>query len=448
MSRNNKLFPVLKEGYTLQKCKTRGRVYSLKDRRHFCEVNESAARILEHCDGKKELEEIAGIISSHYNEEYQPTLKIIKSYLDENSDILVDIYPQNIERNILVTGNWDIDAPTQVSVELTYNCNFFCRHCYIEGGPGREEFADSEKLISLLDRLADYGICVAELTGGEPTMHPDFFSIVEHCAKRFPLVSIITNGYMLNEGHLTNLLKYKSNLSFQVNLTGDNQGYVDWFCNKRGAFENAKNAIELLSKEGFMVRASMLITPKNIDQVFNTANLAKELGATSFIISPIVPVGRGQLNSELSYDHVFTPQNIPQLTDLAKELEEKFGNFVVKASEYQELTSDRRNSQCGAGNIVIAITPNGEIKLCPMADPNDFPIGNVYNDNLHEILLKYPVIQVEDPKPELCGDCEHIDFCGNCVVRGLRRYYEIGNKCSWGKITEIDSVLKEAKRIG
>jgi len=103
---------------------------------------------------------------------------------------------------------------------------------------------------------------VAELTGGEPTMHPDFFSIVEHCAKRFPLVSIITNGYMLNEGHLTNLLKYKSNLSFQVNLTGDNQGYVDWFCNKRGAFENAKNAIELLSKEGFMVRASMLITPK------------------------------------------------------------------------------------------------------------------------------------------------------------------------------------------
>ncbi len=446
---HDKLFPALKEGYTLQRGINIGRVYSLlRDHRYFYEVNESAARILEHCDGKTELEEIAKTISSHYNEEYQPTLKAIKSYLDENVNILVDIYPQPVERDILITGNWNINAPTQVSAELTYNCNFFCRHCYIDSGPEREEFANSKKLIHVLDILADYGIAIVELTGGEPTLHPDFLAIVKHCAERFLLVSVITNGYVLSKDYITKLRKYKSHLTFQVNLTGDNSKYVDWFCDKKGAFEHAQNAIKLLSEEGFIVRASMLITPKNIDQVFNTASLAKKLGARSFIISPIVPVGRGQLYSELSYDHVFTPQKTPQLADLAEKLEKKFGDFIFKAPEYQELMPDAKDSGCGAGNTIISITPTGDIKLCPMADPNDFPIGNVYDDDLHNILSKYPVFQVDDPSPELCGECEYYtSFCGSCVIRGLRKYHEIGDKCSWGKNIDITSILEEAKKV-
>ncbi|MCE7697316.1 MAG: PqqD family peptide modification chaperone [Methanobacterium paludis] len=446
---HKKLYPVLKEGYTLQRGKTRGRVYSLlKSIKHFYEVNESAARILEECDGKTDVEKIASIISSHYNEEYQPTLKIIKSYLNENIDTLIDIYPKPVERKIFITGNWSINAPTQVAVELTYNCNFFCRHCYIDGGPERKEFMDSKKLIQILNGLAEYGICVVEITGGEPTLHPDFITIVEYCAEHFPLVSVITNGYILNKDHLKRLSKYKSHIGFQINLTGDNPEYVDWFCDKKGAFEHAKNAIELLSKEGFMVRASMLITPKNMDNVFNTATLAKKIGAMSFIISPIVPLGRGQLYSELSFDHVFTPQNIPQLNDLGEKLEKEFGDFVVKAPEYQELMSDAKDLRCGVGNTVISITPTGDIKLCPMADPNDFPIANIFNDDLYKILSKYPVLQIKDPKPELCGDCEHINFCGNCVVRGLKKYREIGDKCSWGKNISLTSVLEGAKNSG
>jgi radical SAM protein with 4Fe4S-binding SPASM domain len=446
---HNKLFPALKEGYTLQRGVTKGRIYSLlENRRFFYEVNESAARILEQCDGKTELKEIAKIISSHYNEEYQPTLGVIKSYLDENIDILVDIYPKTVERNIHITGNWDLDAPTQVSVELTYNCNFSCRHCYIDGSPKRKEFVDSKRLIQVLDTLADYGISVVEITGGEPTLHPDFLDIVVHCADRFPLVSIITNGYVLNEDHLAKLRKYKSHIAFQVSLTGDNSEYVDWFCDKKGAFEHAKNTIELLSKEGFMVRASLIITPKNMDQVFNTASLAKKLGAMSFIISPIIPVGRGQLYSELSYENVFTSQKTSQLADLVEKLEKKFGNFIFRSTEYQEMMPDVIDSQCGAGKTIITITPMGDIKLCPMANPKDFPIGNI-DDDIHKILSKYPILQIKHPRPELCGDCEYYaSFCGGCVIRGLRKYEEIGDKCSWGKVIGITSVLEEAKKIG
>lgn len=281
---------------------------------------------------------------------------------------------------------------------------------------------------------------MVELTGGEPTLHPDFLTIVKHCAEIFPLVSIITNGYVLNEDHIEKLSKYKSQLGFQISLTGDNSEYMDWFCDKKGAFEHAKNAIELLSRNGFMVRASMLITPKNLDQVFNTAKLAKQLGAISFIISPIVPLGRGQLYSELALHHVFTHKNVPLLTDLERKLQKSFGDFIVKTPEYQELT-DVKDLSCGVGDTVIGITPTGDIKLCPMANPNDFPIGNVYDHDLYKILSKYPILQVKDPGPELCGDCEYLGFCGNCIVRGLKKYHEIGDKCSWGKVIDITPIL-------
>jgi ABC-2 type transport system ATP-binding protein len=101
-----------------------------------------------------------------------------------------------------------------------------------------------------------------------------------------------------------------------------------------------------------------------------------------------------------------------------------------------------KDLQCGVGNTVISITPTGDIKLCPMADPNDFPIANIFNDDLYKILSKYPILRIKDPKPELCGDCEHVNFCGNCVVRGLKKYHEMGNKCSWGKNINLPSVLE------
>lgn len=107
-----------------------------------------------------------------------------------------------------------------------------------------------------------------------------------------------------------------------------------------------------------------------------------------------------------------------------------------------------KDLQCGVGNTVISITPTGDIKLCPMADPNDFPIANIFNDDLYKILSKYPILRIKDPKPELCGDCEHVNFCGNCVVRGLKKYHEMGNKCSWGKNINLPSVLEGARNSG
>jgi radical SAM protein with 4Fe4S-binding SPASM domain len=440
------MFPSLKEGYALQRGSEKCIVYPFAQGSGeiYYVVNEPAGRILEHCNGKTEINDIAKILSLHYKDDFNTTLKVVNSYLNEN-DIFVDIFSQSTPTYPKITGKWDIQAPNHVSIELTYSCNFRCRHCYMDSSPKRDEFLDSKKLFQVLESLANYGVPIVELTGGDPLVHPEFLSIFERCVELFPLVSVITNGYALTKDHLIKVNKFKKHIAFQVDLNGDNPEYVDWFSNKKGAFEHAKNAIKLLSEEGFFTRVAMTLTPKNIDQMYNTVALAKKLGASTFIISPVIPMGRGE-NSKLTPDFVYKPENIRKIEHYIEKIEEEFGNFIFKSSEFPG-----KKVNCGAGSRVICITPSGETKMCVMSSPHELSFGNVNDEDIDTILSRINALNLysaELPSQEICGNCQYVEYCGYCLARGLQKYHEVGKTCSWVKLPKIASSLKEAKKIG
>jgi radical SAM protein with 4Fe4S-binding SPASM domain len=55
------------------------------------------------------------------------------------------------------------------------------------------------------------------------------------------------------------------------------------------------------------------------------------------------------------------------------------------------------------------------------------------------------LVELEDPRPELCENCKHLWFCQGCLARGLQKYREIGDKCLWGNSSEVKSILEEIK---
>ena len=82
-------------------------------------------------------------------------------------------------------------------VELTDNCNLSCPICYAESGPDRQTHRPLRDVIHMLDAVvANEGEPdVLQLSGGEPTLHPDFFSILDECkARPFKHLMINTNG--------------------------------------------------------------------------------------------------------------------------------------------------------------------------------------------------------------------------------------------------------------
>ncbi|HZV66371.1 MAG TPA: radical SAM protein [Telluria sp.] len=85
-------------------------------------------------------------------------------------------------------------------VEITDNCNLNCPVCYAESGTHRQVHKPFEEVIAMLDAVvANEGEAdVMQLSGGEPTLHPRFWDILD-AAKARPIkhVMVNTNGIVL-----------------------------------------------------------------------------------------------------------------------------------------------------------------------------------------------------------------------------------------------------------
>jgi uncharacterized radical SAM superfamily Fe-S cluster-containing enzyme len=79
-------------------------------------------------------------------------------------------------------------------IEVTDNCNLRCPTCYAGSGPERQTHRSLEQIERMLDRaVANEGEpSIIQISGGEPTVHPQFFEILELVKKR-PIGHLLVN---------------------------------------------------------------------------------------------------------------------------------------------------------------------------------------------------------------------------------------------------------------
>ena len=109
-------------------------------------------------------------------------------------------------------------------VEICDYCNLRCPVCYAASGPERQQFRTLPQVEKMLDAVVrnEGHPDVVQLSGGEPTVHPDFFKIVE-MAKARPIrhLMVNTNGVRIaqEEDFAKRLADYKED--FEVYLQFD-----------------------------------------------------------------------------------------------------------------------------------------------------------------------------------------------------------------------------------
>lgn len=109
-------------------------------------------------------------------------------------------------------------------VEICDYCNLRCPVCYAASGPDRQQFRSLEHIEQMLDAIVrnEGHPDVVQISGGEPTMHPGFFRIVE-MAKARPIrhLMVNTNGVRIaqEEDFVRRLAEYKED--FEVYLQFD-----------------------------------------------------------------------------------------------------------------------------------------------------------------------------------------------------------------------------------
>ena len=87
-------------------------------------------------------------------------------------------------------------------VEIADACNLACPVCYAASGPHRSEMRGLAEVERMLDAVVRNELepDVVQISGGEPTIHPDFFAILD-AAKRRPIrhLMVNTNGVRIAE---------------------------------------------------------------------------------------------------------------------------------------------------------------------------------------------------------------------------------------------------------
>lgn len=98
-------------------------------------------------------------------------------------------------------------------LEICDACNLTCPICYADSGPHRTSYKPLSQIEAMLDAIIGNEIepDIVQISGGEPTIHPDFFAILD-AAKRRPIKHLMvnTNGIRLanEEGFAERLAGY------------------------------------------------------------------------------------------------------------------------------------------------------------------------------------------------------------------------------------------------
>ena len=204
-------------------------------------------------------------------------------------------------------------------LEITDNCNLTCPMCFAASRPGLSHVPTPACLGAIDALVAREGRAeVLQLSGGEPTLHPDFIDVLDHaCGSEIDVVMINTNGVTLaNDDILLDQIARRRK-RVEVYLQFDSV-QPDGHRLLRGAslLETKRRAIDRLGQAGIRTTlVSTVQTGVNEDQIGDIVRLGLEhRHITGISFQPAVYTGRYFLPDQLDHRVTF-PDIIDAIAD-------------------------------------------------------------------------------------------------------------------------------------
>ena len=93
-----------------------------------------------------------------------------------------------------------LDAPICLTWELTYACNLACVHCLSSSGKRDPRELSTRQCKDIIDELERMQVFYVNIGGGEPTVRPDFWELVDYATAHHVGVKFSTNGVRITPG--------------------------------------------------------------------------------------------------------------------------------------------------------------------------------------------------------------------------------------------------------
>ncbi len=320
--------------------------------------------------------------------------------------------------------------PLGGTFELTPLCNMNCKMCYIRmtkeqmEQKGRERTA--EEWLDLARQAKEMGMLFLLLTGGEPFLYKDFWPLYEELKKMGLIISINSNGTMLNGEIIEKLIK---NPPFKINITiygGSDETYAD-LCRCPDGYTRATQAVRRLREAGVFVKINGSITPHNCKDIERGFEFAKEMQTPCQMGSYMFPPTR---RDDVTTERFSAEEaGIYQAKiDRMRFSPEDFQNTVadIKRCEAEGSKLDiPEKFRCRAGRSGFWVTWKGEMTGCGMMEKF---YEHPFEDGFEACWKRLNKTISEQTVLTACSDCPDRDICKVCPAMALAETGDFNQK--------------------
>ncbi len=257
-----------------------------------------------------------------------------------------------------------------IELALLTECNSKCEMCYASKMKKNNDqylsVSEYEKIWKQADRLGAFSVI---LSGGEPTLHKDFFDIVSVLDPKNSIIALVTNSLNLNE-HFLKEAKKLGIETLHLSLDGTDPKINDKVRGTQGHFQKVMESIETAKKAGIAVYISTVVAHNGLDKMKEMVKFTKEKNIG--IVFSLACVSGNWANSK---DVLLTPEEWQEVQTYMR------ANPCIRSDWTINFSL---KTECPGGREKLNISPYGDITGCGM---NYVSFGNIRQEPL-EIIWK------------------------------------------------------------
>lgn len=276
--------------------------------------------------------------------------------------------------------------PTQVHLSVTDRCFLPCLHCDI--WKNEAEDLPGDVWLDLIDRLAPWCAPAGmNFVGGEPFLRRDLESLLARATARGFEVSFNTNGWLMTAERARRVSEAGARIAY-VSLDGMRPETVDHSRGRKGSYDKAKRAIELISAQpNPRVVVACILHAHNAAEIPDLLAWVRQSGL-QLVVQPLYQnFGDNAYDPDWWRSSPLFPRTEGELESIdaaldALSAERLRGGPVCNAVAQLQAMKDHfrrpgedNGASCRAGHSDLSFDPQGNIRLCYFLEP----VGSVFD---------------------------------------------------------------------
>ncbi len=318
--------------------------------------------------------------------------------------------------------------PKHIYVFLTENCNMNCYHCYGNFSKFRKrEDLCFEQWTQIFDQCFLNKIFYFTISGGEPTVHPHFTSLIDYLVKNNQYFSLVTNG-LFHEGIENFLMRRKDHIiEIKISIDGFDFETYDYIRNIRREqiFKNLLQRVNHFIENDIKVIFGINIHGKTINRIQEFCVFLNGINPFGIEISIITDTGRAK---EMPYNDKFF--HITWIEKLKNEFKKNLNNDIHLVFSDMPFNSEAAATfgySCPAMEDFFTIDAFGMLLPCPLFNDtilkDQFQFPNVLEQGLAGAIgTDLFAWLLSCKKKSCCHDdraCVNFVNCDRCIAQSF-----------------------------